>query len=299
MGIAETAFVGDCILWDGNKHRLSARVGQLIDELALWGLKVNAEKSQVYHSPFSSDQGSVQVGEHMVEPDDRLDVRGIPFKVGIVPKDALQPLFARTKGKFWAIKHLLRAKTPLKGRLQLLQRVLGGTALWCAGAIHPDKQALKSMNMLQSQLVMWTMRICKHSQETWVQFRVRCLRSARNAIHQHMGYRWSTLWLRRVWDYSGHRARASSWDVIPGCAVLNEYRTLQWWHHQQGLHNGTRHTHRFFPRLMGEERALNRAAKGDWRTVAMDRHRWCQLQNAWVDQEDVQWSSLEQLALDM
>ena len=110
-------------------------------------------------------------------PDDRLDVMGIPFKVGLVPRDAMQSVFARTKGKFWALKHLLRAKTPLKGRLQLMQKVLGGTALWCAGAF-PDKEALQAVNFLQSQLVMWAMRLSKGTTETWVQFRVRCLRSA-------------------------------------------------------------------------------------------------------------------------
>ena len=126
-----------------------------------------------------------------------------------------------------------------------------------------------------------------------MQFRVRCLRSARCAIHQHMTHRWSTLWLRRAWDYCGHRARASTAEVVPGWAVLNDYRSLPWWQQQQALHNGIRHTHRFFPRLGNEERALNRAARGEWRRVAQDRHRWSQLQSAWVDQEDLPWRAPE------
>ena len=153
LGFAESAFVDGCILWNGTKSRLSTRAQQLIDEIALWGLQVNADKSQVYHRPFPKESGALQVGEHMVVPDDRLDVMGVPFKVGISPKHALQPILAWTTGKFWAMKHLVRARTPLKGRLQLIQKVMSATALWCAGAIHPDKQALQSINLLQSQLV--------------------------------------------------------------------------------------------------------------------------------------------------
>ena len=97
MGVSESAFVDDCVLWNGHKDNLSRRAGQLLDELALWGLRVNVDKSQVYHSPYSRDQGPVRVGAQVVMPDDRLDVMGIPFKVGLVPRDAMQSVFAKTK----------------------------------------------------------------------------------------------------------------------------------------------------------------------------------------------------------
>ena len=168
----------------------------------------------------------------------------------------MQGIFARTKSKFWSLKHLFRAKTPLSGRLRLMHRVLGGTALWCAGASLPNSKLL-------SQLVCWAMRLSKGAAEPWVEYKVRCLRSARNAIHLHMRDRWSTLWLRRSWDYCGHRARAKHWDVVPGCSILDSFRSLAWWEEQQGLCGGQRHKGRFFPRLMNEERALNHAAKGD------------------------------------
>ena len=194
LQFAETAFMDDCILWDGSKLSLSARAGQFIaDE---WGLRVNPEKSQVYHSPFSTESSTLRVGDQDVAPDDRLDVMGIPFASGVTPKEAMQGIFARTKSN----KHLFRAKTPLSGRLRLMHRVLGGTALWCAGAFLPDKHALHAVNALLSQLVCWAMRLSKGAEEPWVEYKVRCLRSARNAIHLHMRDRWSTLWLRRSWD---------------------------------------------------------------------------------------------------
>ena len=86
LEFAEMAFVDDCILWSGCKLRLERKTLQLIEELALWGLKVNAEKSQAYYSPYATRRDSLRVGRHLVAPSETLDVMGIPFKVGISPK---------------------------------------------------------------------------------------------------------------------------------------------------------------------------------------------------------------------
>ena len=101
-------------------------------------------------SPYAKDKGKVRVGSLEVTPDEKLDLMGVPFKVGITPKDVLQGIFARTRNKFWAAKHHFRAKTTLAGRLKLMQKVLAGTALWCAAAFMPDKQALHAINVLHS-----------------------------------------------------------------------------------------------------------------------------------------------------
>ena len=59
-----------------------------------------------------------------------------------------------------------------------------------------------------------------------------------------------------------------------------------------------RHRGRFFPRLMTEERALDAAAGGAWRVAAKDRSGWAEKMGSWVEQQDLPWASLEQLALE-
>ena len=81
LQFAESAFMDDCLLWNGNKGVLEGRVAQLIGELALWGLRVNPEKSQVYASPFAKDHGKLKVGNMEIAPDSKLDVMGIPIQV--------------------------------------------------------------------------------------------------------------------------------------------------------------------------------------------------------------------------
>ena len=298
MDFAESAFVDDCILWDGTNHKLSERAGQLIEELAEWGMKVNPAKCQVYATPFVKNSEVLKVGVLEVQPDTTLDVMGIPFHAGITPRAAMQVVFARTKNKFWANQHLFRAKTSLAGRLRLMQKVLGGTSLWCVSAFIPDRAALKAINILQVQLVVWSMRLAKGQGETWLDFRMRCFRLARYSIHRHMGIRWGTLWLQRCWQYAGHRARGIHKVPTPGCSRLDAYRTLTWWEDQQGLSMGKRHKARFFPRLMTEERDLNRAAGGDWRVVAQDRQQWQQQLSTWIANQDLPWASYAQLALE-
>ena len=114
LGFAESAFVDDCILWNGKKHALERRTSQLIEELRLWGLRVNPEECQAYASPYVQDKGDgqIRVGDILVKYDDKLEVMSIPFRVGITAKEALQAIFNKVKGKFWSQKHLYKAKTP-------------------------------------------------------------------------------------------------------------------------------------------------------------------------------------------
>ena len=214
--------------------------------------------------------------------DDHLLVMGMCFRVGITVREVLAPVFAKVKSKYWSMKHMFRAKVPLAGRLKLMDKVLGNTALWCASAFQPDQMALQTVNVLQSQLVIWSMRLAKGRGEDWIDFRIRSFRAARWAIHRFMGMRWSTRWLQRTWDYTGH-----------------SFRTLEWWQTEQQRKSGMRHPGRFFPRLMGNERDLDAAAGGPWRDKAMDREGWRVLRQNWVNQQNLPWSSHTQLAIEV
>ena len=177
--------------------------------------------------------------------------------------------------------------------------MLGNTALRCSSAFQPDQLALKTVNVLQSQLAIWSMRLSKKRDEGWLDFRLRSFRAARWAIYRFMGLRWSTRWLQSAWDYAGHRARSGRWDPPTPSGVLDAFRTLEWWQSGQNSKNGLRHPARFYPKLMREERDLNAAAGGAWRDLAMNREGWKGRRQVWVDQQDLPWSSHTQLAIEM
>ena len=243
LEFAESACVDDCILWNGSKKLLEERAETNIGELALWGLRVNPEKSQLYRSPHSRDRSAPGRKTIEVEPDDRLDIMGVPFRSGISAKEALQPIVQKTKNKFWALKHRFRARTSIKGRMQLMQKVL-----WCVSAFVPDKAALLAINVLQAQLTMWALRLFRRADEPWVEYQVRCFRQARYCISTRHIERWSTMWLRRRWAYCGHRARAIHWVPRPGAAILDKFRDLEWWEAQKQQKHGMRHPTRFLSR---------------------------------------------------
>ena len=299
LNLGEIAFVDDLIAWEGSVQGLSRKTEQLVQEMRTWGLRVNLSKCQVYISPYNQDKGVVRVAGTDLLASDHLLVMGVPFRVGITPKEALAPLFAKTKARFWSMKHVFRAKVPLQGRLKLMDKVLGNLVLWCAAAFQPDKLALQTVNVLQSQLVIWSMRLAKHSNEDWLEFRIRCFRSARWAIQRFVGTRWSTAWLKRAWGFAGHRARSGLWRPPPPSGLINNFRTLEWWTKEQQTKQGKRHPGRFFPRLMGEERALEDAAEGPWRELAMDRVEWNGKLGRWLEQQDLSWCSHTQLAIEI
>ena len=246
LDMAEIAFVDDLLVWDGSKAGLSRKTALIAREMASWGLRVNFSKCQAYVSPYNKDSGRVIVEGIPLAEDDHLMVMGVHLKVGVAAKEALGPIFARVKARFWALKSLFRAKTPLMGRLKLMDKVLGNKALWCACAFQPDQHALQAVNVLQSELTIWAMRLAKKREEGWVEYRLRSFRSARWVIYRGVGRRWSTAWLARAWDYAGHRARSSEWQPPPPSAKLDGFRDLVWWFREQEARGGKRHPENFF-----------------------------------------------------
>ena len=168
-------------------------------------------------------------GELLYAAED-LHILGLTFRVGITPSEMIAPLLAKARAKFWGgLRHLLRAKTSIGGRVRLMERVLGGTVLWPLAALIMDSASLGLINTLQLQMCVWIMRVAKKSDETWVQFRERSFRGARAVVHMYSKKRWSTLWLERWWGYAGHRTRASVHPDLNAATIIDSYRTRVWW----------------------------------------------------------------------
>ena len=196
-------FMDDGFLWHSDRLVVQERLAQLTGILATYGLVLNPKKCQLYCSKDVPKPHRVSVAGTDLEASDHVELMGLRVAKGISPCALIQPLVARAKQKFWSLKHLLRCKTPAKGRLLLLQRVVAGCALWCISAVPPDRSAMGLLNSVQTMLIGWMLRFFKGSDETWVQFRIRVVRGARAALHRSGTVRWSTLWLQRWWITQG------------------------------------------------------------------------------------------------
>ena len=221
---------------------------------------------------------------------------GLPMRVGMSMSELVAPLVARARSKFWALHHIFRSRTGLKGRLRSMAVAVGNAALWCLSAFPPERPAMGLLNTMQLQLTMWTMRLARRTDETMGDFSVRAFRSARAALHSCGVERWGTSWLRRWWRFSGHRARCLLRTVPPISAQLDAFRTLERWERQKRCPTGIRHP-QHFPRLANMERAMNQAAQGEWRMVAHNRAQWRVLEQRWVDRMDLPWASGRQTRL--
>ncbi|CAE7347584.1 unnamed protein product [Symbiodinium sp. CCMP2456] len=151
-------FMDDGLLWAHTSKEVSRRLEEWAAELAVHGLKLNPAKCKAYFSPYCVSQSPVSVNGNLVPQVETLEVMGVPFRVGASASELLAPFLARGRDKFWSLKHLLRARTPLTGRILLLDKIIGGTSLWCLSALAPDASALALLNSMQLQCVVWAMR---------------------------------------------------------------------------------------------------------------------------------------------
>ena len=218
----------------------------------------------------------------------------VPFK----PASVMDTGMAKTRKKYFASRNILECRGPLKKRLQVFQAAVGGAALWYAAAAMPNYQAMGALNSMQLEMVARMSGIRRRPEESWLDHRLRGLRAARQILHNAGMERWSTIWLRRHWQYRGHVARAASREQPPASTLMDAFRTLPWWRRQQGLRDGVRHPAAFYPHMSNEEVRLNRAAGvKEWRTLAEDPAEWKKREMVWVQQNDVAWCSGRQLAL--
>ena len=109
----------------------------------------------------------------------------------------------------------------------------------------------------------------------------------RESSSSNGGGRWSAFILAQIWKLHGHLARA------PANLQFLKWRDLEWWERENGNPRGARHSKRFSPNL-DVERGIVKTAGLCWKQVAIDRSKWGDLENEYVTQQDVPWSSGKQ-----
>ena len=207
MDAEEMLFVDDGVLWTRSCCAMKSRVEELVGHLSNFGLSLNPQKCQLYVSKNVKDGDEIQVCDTVIKASKVMEVMGITMYVGITIYDLISPLTSRARAKFWELRHIFRCKSGMKGRVRVLQRVVGATALWCLCSFPPDAAAMSLLNATQLQLMVWLLRFSKKECESWVEYRQRAFRGARSALCNSGVERWSTLWLRRWWSFAGHRVR--------------------------------------------------------------------------------------------
>ena len=290
-------FMDDGVLWTQGSAALQQRVTEFSRVLLRFGLKVNIAKCQLYCAPRCPGPHRIQVDGHTLHTSSHLDVMGLRLYVGQSICSLISPLMSRCRSKFWEVRHVLRSTGQLHARVRLMQRIVGASALWCIASVPPDRAAMSMTNSVQLQLLVWLMKLGRRKTETWLQFRQRSFRCTRAVLNNAKCERWSTLWLRRYWQFAGHRARAALLPYPAVSAFLESFRTLRWWQLEKIKPGGIKHKGQHYARLTLLEQSLDGAAGGSWREVAQDRAHWLSREKVWIEKMDLPWSSGRQLSI--
>ena len=294
----ECVYMDDGCLWSKGVDIMQKKLQEYAAHLQSFGLTINLAKCQLYCGPRCTGKPEIKLGETTLQASPSIEMMGVHFKVGVTAMDVITPLVAKARTCFWDIRHVLCSKGGLNRRIRLMQRTAGQSGLWCLSAFPPDRGGMGYLNAAQLQLIVWMMRLSRGRNEDWGSYRLRAWRAARAALHRSGEERWSTLWLRRHWRYSGHRARGADRESPVISSVIDGFRTKQWWEIEKCKPKGwgIRHV-RHFAKLMQTEGKMDAAAGGPWRTVARDRGQWAQLEKDWVEREDIPWASGRQLSM--
>ena len=217
---------------------------------------------------------------------------------GPTSRKCYSPSGKEQKGNFGRSSTTSKSAAPIGARIRMLDRVIGGSALWCVSAFAPEPAALQAVNLMLYQCVLWMLGLRKTAHEQWVDFRKRGMRMARQLVCRNIKDRWSTQWLSRWWGFQGHVCRGMDREAPPSSSYLCHFRTLEWWSNQQALVHGLRHSGRFHAKLHQLDRRMNAVAKQPWRILARDRRGWANAAQQWILTQDLPWSSGQQFALE-
>ena len=228
LKLSSLLFMDDSILWDTQREALERKFAILSQELSAWGLTVNRKKTAFYSSPHAASLPQINLDGVLVQSSSALEVMGVRLQVPFKPASVMDTGLAKARKKYFASRNILECRGPLKKRLQVFQSAVGGAALWYAAAAVPNYQAMGAVNSMQLEMVARMSGIRRRPDEGWLDFRMRGLRGVRQILHNAGMERWSTIWLRRHWQYRGHVARAAGRDQPPASSIIDAFRTLPW-----------------------------------------------------------------------
>ena len=192
--------------------------------------------------------------KHIVVGDRRLQalpenepliVMGLPIGPRVTGAEVMETLLEKVRRAFqsrWAMFH---SRADVQHKLRLLDRVCFGSISWVVGTLFPSAAISKMLNHTQMELVISMCGWRKSSGETWIDYRQRAFRGARQILHRSQKERWSTTHLRLNWRLLGHVARNGQTNTPGSAGLLLCYRPLSWWRRQQGLSGGARHGRRW------------------------------------------------------
>ena len=186
-----------------------------------------------------------------------IEIMGLSMLKGMSACELIQPLLARAKTKFWGIKHLLRCKAPLAGRLALFERARGCKEQGCD-----------------------VLLLCRPTGRPWG-----CSTPCRTCCWAGSSHTASTLGRHGSTLSSGRSDALINFGLCLGGVSSSN--------HHQGVTHGGHH----YARLSTMEECMNKPCGTYRRSCAHDRAQWKGLRETWVEQNDLPWASGRQLAL--
>ena len=298
-------FQDDIFVFETSTARLARKINLVGDVLHGGGLCLAMKKTKIVATADYKGKMVVEIAgqEVKIQKNESIKVLGVNFNFSAPAAQQAEELLGRARGAFEEHRHLLMAKGSWKSKAFTMAMLITSTWRWVAGAVHWSRESLCKANSLQAQILRTSFKMSRTSDENWVDWNKRTLRTVRCFLHKHQIPRWSTTALTMQHQLLGHWARTvetlEDGTCMPGITMRSlRWRCMQWWEQQQALpHTGRRHPRAFYPSNM--ERQISSAVGSNWFSKASDRIKWRESLALYLDKFDVKWTSGRQCAIAM
>ncbi|CAE7191823.1 unnamed protein product, partial [Symbiodinium necroappetens] len=290
------SFMDDSYLWSTSAAHLQTMLDRMGANLPRKGLDIHPLKTEIIDNQTGGVEFNV-AGDKVLSkgPEHIIRALGSPLSFRGHPAMIVAEMQSRARGAFRKHRGTLPSKAPLRSRLQLHTVLVRQSALWACQTWQCSEYLLRCANSLQLSQARTIMHLHKPAGDDWLEWNKRTLRQARLALHRHEIQRWSTFILSQIWSLAGHASRG---DEV--ASAMMRWRNLAWWRIEQTIPpswGGHRHSGRFNPHL-DIERQIVEVAGEDWQSKAGDRIWWANMEDRFVEKNDVPWASGEQNQLE-
>lgn len=275
------SFADDTTLLAKSRHAMKAMLQDIICELGLVGLKLNAEKCKIQCSVGGAKPGAIlKVGNNdfpLVPADEGFTLLGTPYTLRIGTRRELQQRLRIAWGKFHQIGHLLRHRSAgMKQRLRLFNAIVGRPLLWGSESWTLTKAERRKVRATQRSMLRRFAAPRRQGNEDWLDWVQRATRSAERRARLAGVHCWVQDHLRAKWIWAGHIGRIGSYNPNSWTVKVSFWRDSAWWAQTQSNPESFR-ARPLRPRpgrFARWDKEISNLAGPEWKKETADRSAW-------------------------
>ncbi|CAE7356851.1 unnamed protein product [Symbiodinium sp. CCMP2592] len=205
-------FADDILLFGTDTKELQIKLRDLQLTLESIGLQLNLSKCNILDDEDGTTPGIW--GRNAAAPiagAESILYLGVPLCYGGNALGGLGVSLAKMSSAFFGLRRLFdHPDTPVSEKLLLFQTYITSKWSWCAPAVYPSVQALRSLESFKHTLLLSLLKLQVDPLQPFLANVLARRRAVKVTCEVFKSVRWGELWLTRLWNFWGHVFRSKA-----------------------------------------------------------------------------------------